>query len=291
MVPRLDLCLADRAVYSHLVRHSRLEGKLQFRFSIAWLAEGARLCKETVRPALRRLVDHGALRVLEGSKAGHLVEVHVPEEIPAIWPDAGAAGKPARSEVAWRQPRRGGFFQAAGAAPGHPCARARPLFLLPATDQRAHAVHRSRGAAGGVRAKFLPQPGFLLCGVQREERRTPRGRVSPPALPRALLESPGPRRATPCPGYPHLGQTPPAASRAFLRAVYGRAVARSSGLRFSSWILKSTNLSVSAKGKRKDGLLRFQWVTSDRLASCTILPDSTALHLAGFGVTDSRGDL
>jgi len=95
MVPRLDLCLADRAVYSHLVRHSRLEGKLQFRFSIAWLAEGARLCKETVRPALRRLVDHGALRVLERSKAGHLVEVHVPEEIPAIWPDAGAAGKPA----------------------------------------------------------------------------------------------------------------------------------------------------------------------------------------------------
>ena len=95
MVPRLDLCLADRAVYSHLVRHSRLEGKLQFRFSIAWLAEGARLCKETVRPALRRLSDHGALRVLERSKAGHLVEVHVPEEIPAIWPDAREAGKPA----------------------------------------------------------------------------------------------------------------------------------------------------------------------------------------------------
>ncbi len=46
----------------------------------------------------------------------------------------------ARSEVACRQPRRGGFFQDAGAAPGHPRARARPLFLLPATDQRAHAV-------------------------------------------------------------------------------------------------------------------------------------------------------
>ena len=116
-------------------------------------------------------------------------------------------------------------------------------------------------------------------------------RVSPPALPRALLESPGPRRAAPRPGCPHLGQTPPAASRAFLRAVYGRAVERASGLRCSSWILKSTNLSVSAKGKRKDGLLRFQRVTSDRLASCTILPDSTALHSAGFGVTDSRGDL
>jgi hypothetical protein len=94
MVPRLDLCLADRAVYSHLVRHSRLEGKLQFRFSIAWLAEGARLCQETVRPALRRLVDHGAIRLLERSKAGHLVEVHVPEEIPDLWHDPGEAGKP-----------------------------------------------------------------------------------------------------------------------------------------------------------------------------------------------------
>jgi hypothetical protein len=80
----------------------------------------------------------------------------------------------ARSEGACRQPRRGGFFQDAGAAPGHPRARARPLFLLPATDQRADAVHRSRGAAGRVRAKFLPQPGFLLCGLQCEERRTPR---------------------------------------------------------------------------------------------------------------------
>ena len=95
MVPRLDLCLADRAVYSHLVRHSRLEGKRQFRFSIAWLAESARLCKMTARPALRRLVDHGALRILERSKAGHLVEVHLPEEIPDLWGDPGEAGKAA----------------------------------------------------------------------------------------------------------------------------------------------------------------------------------------------------
>jgi hypothetical protein len=95
MVPRLDLCLPDRAVYSHLLRHSRLEGKLQLRFSIAWLSEGARLCGEAVRAALHRLVDHGALRLLERSKAGHLVEVYLPAEIPAIWPDPGQAGKPA----------------------------------------------------------------------------------------------------------------------------------------------------------------------------------------------------
>ena len=93
LVPRLNLGLADRAVYSHLVRHSRLEGKFQFRFSIAWLAEGARLCPETVRPAVRRLVDQGALRLLERSKEGHLVEVFLPDEIPAAQPDAGEDGE------------------------------------------------------------------------------------------------------------------------------------------------------------------------------------------------------
>ena len=63
LVPRLRLSVTDRVVYYHLVRHSRLEGKLRLRFSIAWLARGARLSRETVRPAMRRLVDHGALRL------------------------------------------------------------------------------------------------------------------------------------------------------------------------------------------------------------------------------------
>lgn len=95
MVPRMGLTTSDRAVYAYLLRHSRLEGKLQFSFSIARLARGACLCREAVRAAVRRLVDHGALRLLERSKAGHQVEVNLPEEIPHIWSDPGEAGKPA----------------------------------------------------------------------------------------------------------------------------------------------------------------------------------------------------
>src|SRR6266480_2050509 len=37
LVPRLRLSVIDRAVYSRLLRHSRMEGKLRLRFSIAWL--------------------------------------------------------------------------------------------------------------------------------------------------------------------------------------------------------------------------------------------------------------
>jgi 5-methylcytosine-specific restriction endonuclease McrA len=89
LVPRLRLSVIDRAVYSHLLRHSRLEGRLRLHFSIAWLARGARLSHSPTREAVRRLVAHGALRLVQRSKAGHVVDVRLPEEI-------RAARRPAR---------------------------------------------------------------------------------------------------------------------------------------------------------------------------------------------------
>src|SRR5713101_858506 len=86
LVPRLRLSVIDRAVYSYLVRHSRLEGMARLRFSIAWLARGARLSTNPARWAVRRLIAHGALRLVERSKAGHVVEVRLPDEIRATRP-------------------------------------------------------------------------------------------------------------------------------------------------------------------------------------------------------------
>src|SRR6266404_2490084 len=83
LIPRLRLSITDRAVYSHLLRHSRLEGRTRLRFSIAWLARGARLSTNPARWAVRRLIAHGALRLVERSKAGHVVEVRLPDEIRA----------------------------------------------------------------------------------------------------------------------------------------------------------------------------------------------------------------
>ncbi len=95
LVPRLCLTLAERAVYSYLLRHSRLEDRLRLRFSILWLARGNRLSAGSVRLAVRRLVAKGALRLVERTKAGHVVEVRLPGEIRAVRPDR-AAGGPAR---------------------------------------------------------------------------------------------------------------------------------------------------------------------------------------------------
>jgi len=49
LVPRLNLSVIERTVYSHLLRHSRLEGKLRLRFSIRWLAHNIRLSAGPVR--------------------------------------------------------------------------------------------------------------------------------------------------------------------------------------------------------------------------------------------------
>jgi hypothetical protein len=93
LVPQLGLTVVERAVYSHLLRHSRLEGKLRLRFSIYWLARGARLSTGSVRPAVRRLVAKGVLRLVERTKAGHVVEVRLPGEIRAVRPDRAARGR------------------------------------------------------------------------------------------------------------------------------------------------------------------------------------------------------
>lgn len=84
LAPRLRLPATDRVVYTHLFRHSRLEGKLQLRFSIPWLARGVGLCGNSVRWAVRRLIARGFLRLVERSKAGHVVEVRLPEQVPAV---------------------------------------------------------------------------------------------------------------------------------------------------------------------------------------------------------------
>jgi len=84
LAPRLRLSTTDRTVYSHLLRHSRLEGKLRLRFSILGLARDIGLTAVPVRKALRRLAVHGVLRIVQRSKAGHLVEVRLPGEIRAV---------------------------------------------------------------------------------------------------------------------------------------------------------------------------------------------------------------
>jgi hypothetical protein len=81
LVPKLRLTYTDRAVYSHLIRHTLIEGKARLRITIPWLARGARVTSTPAREALHRLVEKGAVRLVERSRLGHVIEVRRPEQI------------------------------------------------------------------------------------------------------------------------------------------------------------------------------------------------------------------
>ena len=98
LAPQLNFSVIDRAVYSHLFRHSRLEGKLRFRFSMSWLAGRIRLSEKTTRQSVRRLIARGVLRLVERScQAHHVVCVRLPQEVRALRAAETAARGPART--------------------------------------------------------------------------------------------------------------------------------------------------------------------------------------------------
>jgi hypothetical protein len=106
LAPRLGLTVKERAVYSYLLRHSLVAGKLRLQFAVMSLARTLGLSIGAARQAVRRLDELGALRVLKRSKTGHLAEMRLPEKIRAIREGkngasraTGTAGEPPASTL------------------------------------------------------------------------------------------------------------------------------------------------------------------------------------------------
>ena len=99
VVPQLKLSVVDQAVYAHMVRHSRLEGKRRLHVSMNKLGRGTRLSSAGARHAVRRLVAKGALNLVERSKAGHVLEVRLPEEIRKVRSKLTAASGTSRPNL------------------------------------------------------------------------------------------------------------------------------------------------------------------------------------------------
>ncbi len=96
LAPQLNFSLADRVIYSHLFRYSRLEGKLQLQFSISWLARGVGLSSKFTRDTVRRLIARGVLHLVEcNCRAQHVVRLRLPLEVKGICAEKIAAHRPA----------------------------------------------------------------------------------------------------------------------------------------------------------------------------------------------------
>jgi hypothetical protein len=214
LVPQLRLSILDRSVYSHLLRHSRLEGKLRLRFSIQWLARAIRVSGGPAREAVRRLAALGALRLIERTKIGHLVEVRLPGEISAksrpgrritsIGRNSGAPDMPAPAF-----PSDDTDFLQTRALRQSIHSRERGLCfyclrrLSPSQKCLDHVVPCP------VRPQFLSQPRLLLRRVQLAKKRTPRPRLPSQSLPRPASNLRRTHRSPPRPQSPIRRQTPP----------------------------------------------------------------------------------
>ena len=84
LAPRLGLTVKERAVYSYLLRHSLVIGKLSLQFAVLALARTLGISVGPVRQAVRRLDELGALRVRKRDKTGHFVEMRLPENVLAM---------------------------------------------------------------------------------------------------------------------------------------------------------------------------------------------------------------
>ena len=169
LVPRLKLSVLERAIYSHLFRHTRLVGKSRLRFSILWLANNMGIRGRSVRTAVRRLIHKGALRLIERSNLGHLVEVRLPGEVCA--PRVNRSGTTAQAkpllnldEMDFMRTRD--LRQAIHAREGSVC-----FYCLRQIPSRAHCLdHVVPQAAGGSNSYRNLVSCCLDCNPQKSNR-------------------------------------------------------------------------------------------------------------------------
>ena len=93
LAERLKLKVIERALYSCLLLHTRLEGKPRRRFTMTELARKAGISHKSVIQAIRRLTNHRILRLVDCSYSGHLMEVRLPADVRASSRKAEARGR------------------------------------------------------------------------------------------------------------------------------------------------------------------------------------------------------
>lgn len=86
LIPALRLNTHERALYYHLLRHTRLRGRRRVRMSRRQAARATGLSTATARHYLRQLVRKRCIRFAERSLRGALLEVFLPVEVAARWP-------------------------------------------------------------------------------------------------------------------------------------------------------------------------------------------------------------
>lgn len=84
LIPGKNLDVWERALYYHVLRHTRLVGKRSAMFAIAPLSKSVGMSDFKVREVIRALHEKGCIEIEDRSRVGHSVAVRLPLEIDGI---------------------------------------------------------------------------------------------------------------------------------------------------------------------------------------------------------------
>lgn len=87
LFPQLNLSAWERVLYYHLLRHTRILGKISTMCAIAPLAQTTGMSDFKVREVIRTMHAKGCIQIEDRSRQGHLVRVLIPSEIPGVIPE------------------------------------------------------------------------------------------------------------------------------------------------------------------------------------------------------------
>jgi hypothetical protein len=166
LAPRLHFSRTDRTVYSHLFRHSRLEGRTKFRFSIAWLARGVGLSMKATRESVRSLVARGVVDLIERNRrTQHVIWLRLPLEVKPVL--AKPTGPPEPTKVAINIEEEGFLLKQSLRCALHDRDGGNCFYCMRRTRERNWCLDHVVPQAPR-RQQFLPQSGVVLRGVQLE---------------------------------------------------------------------------------------------------------------------------
>lgn len=84
LIPGKGLDVWERALYYHVLRHTRVIGKNTAMFAIAPLSKSVGMSDFKVREVIRALHQKGCIEIEDRSRVGHSVAVRLPLEIDGI---------------------------------------------------------------------------------------------------------------------------------------------------------------------------------------------------------------
>jgi hypothetical protein len=84
LFPTLKLNAWERALYYHLLRHTRLQGENSAVFGLDALAKAAGMSVTTIREGVRSMHKKGCIRIEDRGNSGHRISVLLPSEIDSL---------------------------------------------------------------------------------------------------------------------------------------------------------------------------------------------------------------